>query len=127
MATLKFTEERDLNIVNGKVVEIKDAEAIGQGIKTRLYTQLGECVYATNVGVPWFDIVFQKGADTNLATIENIISVIVEQVPGVIGVKDFMFPSYDPLNRVLSIAMKVDTINGEIDFSEGFVIEPFGL
>ena len=122
MADWKLTD-LDLDLTNGDVTMITGAEAVGQDVLTRLYTTLGESVYGRNLGVPWFDVVFTKGADQNLATIENVLRNIIQQTPGVIGIKEFFFTNYDPIERRLSISMIIDTINGEIDFSTFSPIE----
>jgi len=117
MATLKFNENRDLDIENGRVTVLTGVAAIAQSIVDRLSTNLGECVYAVNLGVPWFDVIFRKGSEGNLPVLESVITQIILQDPRVIEVNDFFFSSYDPFTRSISLSCSLQTENGEIDLT----------
>lgn len=106
----------DLDITNGELSWVTGAEAVAQDIQMRLRTFLGECVYDESAGVPYLQIIFEKG--TSSFSIESILRSQILATPGVISIESFTF-TVDPLTRTFSGTSKVITTDGEIDFSIG--------
>lgn len=105
----------DMDITNGELSFVNGTEAIAQDLTMAFRTWLGETVYDETVGVPYLQVIF-KGKNPNLNAIKFILENIANQRPGVIGSN--LTPGLDNETRVLTVTGTVDTIDGEIDFSE---------
>lgn len=113
---LKLTDH-DLDITNGELSFVTGAVAIGQDIKMALRTFLGEVpFYDESVGVPYTQVIF-RGKNPNLDANKFILESIIRRRPGVIGVLSLTL-ELDRTTRELSVNGTVETIDGEIDFSE---------
>ena len=62
-------------------------ETLGQRIKVKLQTFLGEYVYNINAGIPWFQQILGKNGSKSNA--DSIIRTKVLQTPGVAGIESF--------------------------------------
>jgi hypothetical protein len=105
----------DMDITNGELTFVTGPTAIGQHIKMRLRTWLGETPYATTAGVPYLQVIF-KDRNPNLNSIKFILEQIVLATPGVIGVE--LEPVLDRQTRTLTVTGTAESIDGEVDFSE---------
>ncbi len=106
----------DMDLTNGDLTFVDGKEAIAQDVTMALRTWLGETVYDTTVGVPYLQVIF-KGKNPNLTSIRFILEQIILRRPGVTGVA-LEELDLDRSTRVLTVAGKIDSIDGEIDFSE---------
>ena len=102
-----FTDDLDLALVTGQA-------AIGQDIRMRIQTWLGESIYDVNFGTPFLQVIF-KGSPNLLAT-QFIIEQIVLATPGGIDA-EIDFPEFDSQTREAEITGRATTIDGNVDFS----------
>lgn len=109
---LKLTDY-DMDITDGELAFVNGRIAIGQNIVMNLRTWLGETVYDLNVGVPYLQVIFQRGVDPG--AIQFILEQQVLNVAGVTAVE--LEQELDTDTRELSVTGKAETIDGEIDFS----------
>lgn len=63
------------------------AEAVGQHIRQRLQTFLGEWFLDTGVGMPWLDQILGKKYDPALA--ESIVKAEIMKTDGVVSIESF--------------------------------------
>lgn len=106
----------DLDLTNGDVTFVKGREAIGQHVLMVLRTFLGESVYDTSAGVPYIQVIFQRGVA--VATIEQVLSQVILNVPGVISIESFTINLLSPGSRTLTASAIITTEDGEIDFTD---------
>ena len=85
MADLLLTNY-DLALVNGELQIVRGAEAVAQHVVMRLRSFLGEYVYDRGLGVPYQQVIFQRG--TSLASIDQILRQVIVNTPGVVEVLD---------------------------------------
>lgn len=111
---LKLTEY-DLELENGDVSFVKGRDAIAQDVLMRLRTWLGESAYDRTAGTPYLQIIFQRGIAA--ATIENVISQIILQTPGVTSIDSFTIDSINNQSREMIASAVIQTIDGEINFA----------
>lgn len=104
----------DMDITSGNVSWVNGIEAIAQHVKMRLRTWLGETVYDVTAGIPYLQVVFERG--TSINSIRFILEQKVRATPGVTGV--YLLPEFDRATGVLTVTGKIKAIDGEIDFTE---------
>ena len=88
-----------------------------QLIRNTLRFFLGEEQLDTSIGMPWIQVIFQKG--TPPSTIQSIIYQAVLNCPGVLSVTNFTV-TINPTNRTLTVAFTAQSAAGPILFSESF-------
>ena len=110
---LKIDRNHDMVIENGDLVLVKDGIAIGQHIKMRLATWLGETPYNTNAGVPYRQIIFQP--NTSKEAIIFILTQAVLQTPG--DTSSELKYVADTQNRTITVTGNATSIDGPIDFT----------
>lgn len=79
-------------------------QEIALNIKTRVLSFLGDCFFATNEGIDWFNLLDYRYQDR----LENEVQQVIIQTPGVTGIN-----SVDVItnaNRQIRIAYDVQTI-----------------
>jgi hypothetical protein len=111
----------DLDLTNGELSFVNGREAIAQDVQMSLRTWLGETVYDTTAGVPWLQVIF-KGKNPNLDSVKFILEQNVLRRPGVTGVE--LTLDFDRAARVLNVSGTLESIDGEIDFSELIEVNP---
>jgi len=74
----------DIAIIDGDLALVSGGAAVGQHALMRLRTFLAECVYDRGAGVPWVQVVFERG--TPLYAVESIITQTLANTPGVLEV-----------------------------------------
>jgi hypothetical protein len=84
------------------------SDAISANIKTRLQTFLGECFFATDFGVDWWNLLGKKG-DTALRDITLQCRKMVADSYGVVRINS-LDTKFDSTTRSLSITFNIDTI-----------------
>jgi hypothetical protein len=109
-------DKGDLRLVNGQLVLTDGGSAAGsegtaQRILVRLRWFLGEYFLDASLGVPWFQVVFQKGTSDEL--IDSIVRRSIRTTEGVVSV-DRMSLERDAAARTLTIDADVRIETGEI-------------
>jgi hypothetical protein len=117
---LKLTDY-DMDLTNGELSFVTGRDAIAQDVQMSLRTWLGETVYDTTAGVPWLQVIF-KGKNPNLDSVKFILEQNILRRPGVTGVE--LTLDFDRDARVLNVSGTLESIEGEIDFSELIEVTP---
>lgn len=109
---LILDENGDLEIKNNKLGLTKhdSDEEISQRLKQALLYFYGEWFLDVTAGVPWFQIILQKGTSPEI--IEGIIKDVIIGVNGVATLNRFSPIEYEPKTRQMRISFDVTTING---------------
>jgi len=110
---IQIDTNSDLLIQNGDFQWVKGAYAIGQHVKMRLQTWLGETPYDTAAGVPYLQVIFQAG--TSRESIKFILEQAVLATPGVTGVN--LSFDFDNATREMTVTGTLTALNEEIPFS----------
>lgn len=108
MKDLKLTTDHDLEIVNGDLVLVTKEEEVAQAIKIALLTVQGEWVYDQNLGIPWFDDMYQPRFTK--AEILRTLRARINDVPGVLSVNQLEMTI--DANRQALVTFDVQTIYG---------------
>lgn len=114
---LKLTDY-DLDLAGGHLSWVTDDEATAQAIAMALRTFLGESPYDRNAGVPYLEILFQRG--TTAAAARFILEQQILAVPGVAEVLE-LEPVIDTATRECTVTGRVRLASGNeipIDLSE---------
>lgn len=117
---LRNTDD-DMDLTNGELSFVVSKDAIAQDVAMRLRTWLGETVYDTTAGVPYLQVIF-KDKNPNLDSVKFILEQNVLRTPGVTGVA--LNLTLDTATRVLTVDGTVESIEGEIDFSQIIEVTP---
>jgi len=105
----------DLDITDGDLTFVRGAEAITQDIQMRLRTWLGETPYDQAAGVPYLQVIFQRGVE--LDAIQFILENRILDTPGVEQVTNLDL-DLDARTRVLTVTGRALLVGDvEIDFS----------
>jgi len=109
----------DLLVIDGDLVLTSDADPRGtnpvlQHIIQRLRTFLGEWYLDNTIGVPWFQLIFEKGTDE--ATIDAYLQNVICATPGVKSLTSYSFTP-DTAKRTLDIKFVAKTTSGTVDYS----------
>lgn len=101
----------DIYVGRRRIAVVQDgAEAI-QFVRSCLLFYLGECSWATNKGVPYFQRIFVK--PMNLPETEAILKSVVIKAPSVSKLLDFSM-AYSSKTRKLAVAFEADSTYGVI-------------
>jgi hypothetical protein len=111
---LAVNEFDDLAIDGGELALVSNADAIGQHLRLRLQTWLGETPYDQSAGVPYLQVMFDPNT-TDLAR-KFILQQQILATPGVTGV-ELLEVVADRQTRVLSVSGRATSINGPVDFA----------
>src|SRR5690606_17790014 len=97
---------------DGNLAVVTDAEAVGQHVRQRLQTFLGEWFLDTTAGVPWLDQILGKNYDPALA--ESVVKAEILATDGVEEILSFSV-SFDRATRGLIIrSVEVRTMFDEV-------------
>lgn len=96
--------------VQGNLALVRDAEAVGQHVRTRLMTYEGEWFLDKEVGVPWIRDILGRAYDPALA--EAVLKAEILDTDGVIDISSFSV-SFSRTTRGLS-AFDIE-VNTEYD------------
>lgn len=88
-----------------------------QLLRNTLRFFLGEEELDTSIGMPWIQVIFQKG--TPQATIQSIIYQAILNCPGVISVTNFSI-TINNAARNLTVSFTAQSAAGPIPFNETF-------
>ena len=101
----------DLAFENEKLVMIEGNQEIQQLLVSRLRTFLGEYFLNTDVGVPYFQVIFEKGV--NPTVIYNIFVEKITQTDGILELSE--------LDIDVDMATRSATVEIEAMSEEGFI------
>ena len=85
MITYQLNKEGDLFLRNGTIAIVSDSDETAQDIKTKLRTFQGEVFYNVVFGVPYFQVIFKKPFDKDLAD-----SIIIQTIYSSINVSNII-------------------------------------
>lgn len=92
MIVRALDSEGDWLFGKGKQDYLTNQDAIAQSIKTRLSMFLGDCFFATNQGIDWFNLLGSKNQlQLNLAISAVILNT--ENVTGILQLSSELTPS----------------------------------
>ena len=96
----------------GNLATVTDAEAVGQHVRQRLQTFIGEFFLDTSCGVPWLDQILGQNYDPALA--ESVVKAEILATDGVEEILSFSV-SFDRATRGLIIrSIEVRTMFDEV-------------
>lgn len=112
--TLAINANNDLYLgPDGNIVVAVGIDAVAQACKTATQALLGEMIYSTDKGVPYFETLFQVG-QPNLPQFEAGFRQAVLNVEGVVGINDLVINHIDD---TVSFEMTITTIYGQTSLS----------
>ena len=94
----------DWEFGNGLGSYVTEQQEIGLNIKTRVMSFLGDCFFATNEGIDWWNLLDYRYQDR----LENAVQDVIKNTPGVTAIN-----SVDILigaNRQIRIKYDIQTI-----------------
>lgn len=106
------TTTHDLIIENYDLVLVDGIDLVRQAIKQRLLLVLEEWFLDDTIGVPWYQYIFQKGADIN--RVKSILINTISGTKGVIKVTSLEL-NYNINNRNLTVDFSAQTNEGIIN------------
>jgi hypothetical protein len=118
MIVRSLDENHDWTFGKGRNNYLKDRAAIVQNINTRLLSFLGDCFFALNEGLDWFNLLGGKSS----AAIRVAVATKILDTEGVTGLVEISF-SIDE-NRSISISYEAETIYGSTQqqsITQGFL------
>ncbi len=111
---LLATADSDIDITNGALSWVTGLDAIRQNVEMGLRIWLAESVYDRNQGVPYIQVIFQRGA--SLAAIRFIVERQILSHDGVTEVLE-LAPVIDVATRTMRVTGRVRAIEGEFPLS----------
>lgn len=93
---------------NGRQSYFTAENAVAANIKTRLWTFLGECFFALNAGVDWWNLIGAKNPQAQANIILQCRTIIINS-EGVVRINTIN-PVFDPRTRKLTLTFTIDTI-----------------
>lgn len=115
MNSLKLDNNFDLVLVDNDFVEIQGRDAIRQHLACRFGIFLGEFIYDTAAGVPWYQDILIK--NPQFAIVSADLKRTVLDTPGITDLLSFDF-SFDNGRRMATLDFKAQSTNGVIDFTQ---------
>lgn len=112
MSQLKMTDAGDIQITGNRFSLVDRKAEIRQRLIQNLRTFFGECFLDTTLGVPYHQIIFEKG--TPLSVIESVLIDEILKTLGVTNLVRFEPLDLDPGSRELSVTFEVATIFGSV-------------
>ncbi len=107
---ITLTDDLDLQLVTGP-------EAVLQHAKMRFRTWLGETLYDISEGTPFIEVIFDP--NTPRAAIRLVCERRLRDTPGVTGAT-MDEPVVSATSRDGTISGRMETIDGDVDFSIDF-------
>ena len=104
-------ENNDIFMQRGRIAVVKDGAELVQHVRSRLLFYLGECSWATNEGVPYFQRIFVK--PMNLPETESILKSEILNTTGVRRLLDFQM-TYSSRTRRLGVVYQAESTYGVI-------------
>nr|DAJ74746.1 MAG TPA: baseplate wedge protein [Caudoviricetes sp.] len=94
----------DWSFGSGRNNYVRDEQEIALNLKTRVLSFLGDCFFATNEGIDWWNLLDYRYQDR----LENSVQDVIINTPGVTGIN-----SVDAVvgaNRKIIISYNIQTI-----------------
>lgn len=104
MTFRNLTASHDWTFGSGKSNYVSGNQEIALNIKTRVLSFLGNCFFATDEGIDWFNLLDYRYQDR----LENEVQQVVIQTPGVTGINSIDIIT--TADRQIRIAYDVQTI-----------------
>jgi len=104
MIVRSIDSDGDWNFGKGRNDYLSANDAIGQNIKTRLQSFLGDCFFAMSAGIDWFNLLGSK----NIIGLQLSIQATILNTTGVTRIVDFSLSL--ETNRRLNLQYTVETI-----------------
>lgn len=101
----------DWNFGKGRNDYKSQVDAVSQNIKTRLQEFLGDCFWAVDKGIDWFNLLGSK----NRLELELAISATILNTPEVTSLVEVLITVDN--NRSMLIQYSVDTLYGRVNGS----------
>lgn len=111
MLSRALDSNNDIFVTRGRIAVVQDGAEVVQHVRSRLLFYLGECSWATDKGVPYFQQIFVK--PMNLPQVESILKAVIIKSPGVLKLLDFS-TAYSSTTRKLAIAWQAETTYGVV-------------
>lgn len=112
MSMFKQTDDQDFAIENNGFLLVDGKSQIRQRIINELKSFFGEWFLDLTLGVPWFQVVFEKGQPPGV--IEFFLKDRILGVEGVLSFERFEPLDLEVATRELSVDFDVRTSDGEI-------------
>jgi hypothetical protein len=112
MSQLSMTDDGDIYIENNRFKLVDRKAEIRQRLIQNLRTFFTEWFLDTTLGVPYHQVIFEKG--TPISEIESLIIDEILKTNGVENLIEFKPLDLDPANRGLSVDFEVATVFGSI-------------
>jgi len=112
---IKLDANGEIAIENGELVFVTGQEELTQFIGQKLKTFFGEWFLDLRLGIPYFEVIFQKQPDP--AVIDAVYINEITDTPGVTSLREFD-ANLNKTSRTMSVDFQADTVDGEINFSE---------
>ena len=120
MRTLAFNNVEGLLVgTNNSLIMLVDLNALVDKVKERLNFFLGEWFLNSNVGVPYFQQIFEKPLNSSL--IVSTLNAEILKEPDVITVTNSVV-EYDEFTRNFGYRADVETIYGSATVESGAVL-----
>ena len=104
----KLDTQKDWSFGHGKSDILRDDNAIMLNIDTRLHEWVGDCFFATNNGVDWYN-----GLDRGMKPyLDSRIQDVIAESFGVVQILDYT-SVLDNQTRKLTITYNITTINSQ--------------
>jgi hypothetical protein len=116
MSQLKMTDAGDIQITGNRFSLVDRKAEVRQRLIQNLRTFFGECFLDTTLGVPYHQVIFEKG--TPQSVIESLLIDEILKTVGVTNLIRFEPLDLDPATRVLTVDFEVATVFGSVEVSE---------
>lgn len=104
MIVRSIDADNDWQFGKGRNDYLSNNDAIGQNIKTRLQSFIGDCFFAMSAGIDWFNLLGSK----NIIGLQLAIQATILNTTGVTRIVDFSLSLES--NRRLKLQYTVETI-----------------
>jgi len=116
----KLSPSGDYTFGHGMSDFYKDADAVGQAIRTRLLLLYGEWWEDQEDGTPLFEEILRKSmTDSGLKAVDLIVKDRILGVDGVAAIKQYK-SEVNRRSRTYSIEAVIETIYGEVNINLDF-------
>ena len=115
MSDLQLDSTEDIKVAVNDVTLTTGREAIRQHLQIRFQTFLGEWFLDPDEGVPYYQEILKKNPLFSL--VSDILKGVALDTPGITKLTKFEL-DYVTALRKLTLDLKCNSIEGEIDFSQ---------
>ncbi len=118
MISRALNSSNDIFVMDSRITLARDGAEVLQQIRNRLLTYAGECLFNTDLGVPYFEEIFVKPAQ--LARAESIFKTQILSISEVALLLEFSL-NFDKVTRGLSVFFRAQTTFDEIINDEVYI------